>query len=41
MIAEKADGDIKAFERLMATVPDWAKGCPVDAEGWTGMRYRK
>lgn len=41
MIAEKADGDIKDFERLMATVPDWAEGCPVAAEGWVGTRYRK
>jgi DNA polymerase len=41
MIAEKADGDVEEFCRLMATVPDWAPGCPVAAEGWSGTRYRK
>lgn len=34
-------GDVKEFEHLVATVPDWGEGCPVEAEGWRGMRYRK
>lgn len=34
-------GDQREFEALMAETPGWAKGCPVDAEGWIGPRYRK
>ncbi len=29
------------FCDLMATVPDWAEGCPIKVEGWRGDRYRK
>lgn len=29
------------FNRLMAEVPLWAKGCPIKVEGWSGERYRK
>lgn len=39
--ADQGSGDVKEFENLMATVPAWAQGCPVKAEGWSGMRYRK
>lgn len=39
--AHPAWGDVKDFERLMAKTPKWAAGCPVEAEGWTGKRYRK
>lgn len=38
---EKGKGDVKEFERLLCDVPEWAKDCPVIAEGWIGERYRK
>ena len=34
-------GSVKEFEHLMAECPEWAAGCPVEAEGWAGLRYRK
>lgn len=34
-------GSKEEFEHLMATVPDWAAGCPVKVAGWVGNRYRK
>ena len=39
--APEGTGSVKEFETLMATVPEWGQGCPVEAEGWTGGRYRK
>lgn len=39
--AEIGKGNVKEFEKLMAECPDWAAGCPVEAEGWSGFRYRK
>ena len=32
---------VKEFEKMMEELPVWAEGCPVDAEGWMGVRYRK
>lgn len=29
------------FMRVVREVPEWAKGCPVDADGWRGDRYKK
>lgn len=35
-------GSIEEFERIMATMPAWAAGWPIRAEGgWIGHRYRK
>lgn len=39
--ADIGKGDVEEFESLMATVKPWAQGCPVKAEGWCGLRYRK
>jgi DNA polymerase len=34
-------GSLEEFTALMETVPAWAEGCPVAADGWQGNRYRK
>lgn len=34
-------GDVKEFEELMATPPEWAKGFPIQVKGWEGKRYKK
>lgn len=43
LIAEEGpDRDVKEFEQLVAGPnPAWAEGCPVAAEAWAGVRYRK
>ena len=33
--------DLKTFVEIMAQVPAWAAGCPINAEGWQGKRYKK
>lgn len=35
-------GSLEEFERIMATMPEWAEGWPIRAAGgWVGRRYRK
>lgn len=34
-------GNIKEFEKIMARLPKWGKGCPLAVEAWKGPRYRK
>lgn len=43
IICERPIGEkfLKEFLKIMCEVPPWAKGCPIDAKGWTGPRYRK
>jgi DNA polymerase len=39
--AKIGTGNVKEFERLLTTVPDWGRGCPISAEGFVCKRYRK
>lgn len=39
VLAENADA--QAFGNIMEVPPEWAPDCPVKAEAWAGMRYRK
>lgn len=43
VVCERAEGsgDLAEFTKLLAQTPDWATDCPVSAEAWTGVRYRK
>jgi DNA polymerase len=43
MIGEssKNEASLERFIELMTELPDWAEGCPVDAEAWIAPRYRK
>jgi DNA polymerase len=38
---ETGKTSLQEFEKIMSEVPSWAKGFPIDAEGWQGKRYRK
>ena len=43
LIAEcnESFGSIQEFENLMCSLPDWAEGLPLTAEGFECKRYRK
>lgn len=42
VIAETTpDKSVDEFVDLLTEIPEWAEGCPIDAEGWKGQRYRK
>lgn len=34
-------GTVEEFQRIICTLPKWATGLPIDAEGWRGKRYKK
>lgn len=34
-------GSVDEMVEIMTTLPAWADGCPIAAEGWEGRRYRK
>ena len=43
LVSERKAGEgcVEEYEQLLCTLPAWADGCPIDAEGWTGARYKK
>jgi DNA polymerase len=44
IVAEVDEGEIHRFPEfinIMKEVPTWAKGLPLNAEGWYGKRYQK
>lgn len=38
---EKNKGSLEEFTKIMCYSPKWAAGCPIDAKGWIGGRYKK
>lgn len=34
-------GSLEELQELLCTLPVWAKGMPVESEGWEGYQYRK
>jgi DNA polymerase bacteriophage-type len=35
------EGNVEEFIQILTEVPSWATGCPINAKGWKGPRYRK
>jgi len=40
-VAFKRGGNLEEFLDIMRMKPAWAKGFPIEVEGWKGKRYRK
>ena len=34
-------GNVREFAALLTKLPEWADGCPITAEGFSGTRYHK
>ncbi len=34
-------GNLEEYNKLLTSLPEWASGCPVKADGWKGNRYKK
>lgn len=41
LISESPRGSVKEFEDILMDLPEWAKGLPIMAKGWSGERYKK
>lgn len=41
LISEAEHGTIDEYVSILTQIPTWAPGCPIAAEGWQGVRYRK
>ena len=44
VVCEVPDNSTKSlseYEAIMAQVPAWAEGMPIDVEGWVGKRFKK
>lgn len=39
--ADPLVGSVEDFVALVTRLPDWAVGCPIDADGHSGLRYKK
>jgi DNA polymerase bacteriophage-type len=43
LVAEvpEGTGSVEEFIKIITAIPEWAVGCPINAEGWRGKRYKK
>lgn len=43
LVAEVPEGfgSVEEFIKIITAIPEWAVGCPINAEGWRGKRYKK
>jgi len=40
-LRDRGTSNLDEFNNIMRDSPAWASGCPIDAAGWIGVRYRK